>query len=319
MSNFEGGSQGTPDQWPTTQQAWPSQQQGSQQQNGQQYRGQQYGDQQYGDQQFGGQQYGGQQYGGQQGWAPEQPGAQSWNAQAWQEGGGNNGYGAPPPPRRSGGSKLIVPIVVLALAVLVVVSVGFFVWHSSRGSSDAASQSISPQPVQQQTTQTDQGSSPAGDANGSGAVAQPPATVTVTPSSSDTSSTDPEVQALTDLNSQRSTDLPLNFDGTWAAQVASQPVGATDTKLQPTPLTAVDIWNRSQALRSQFGSTYSVKLVKQGDFGRVSSDPRTIWITLVLLEASSKADAQNWCDTTYGSTGDVSEYCVPRQIVALHN
>lgn len=176
--------------------------------------------------------------------------------------------------------------------------------------------------VTQAATQAAAGDSAAGEGQTSG-TDETSTTSTESSTDSPTSSgpTD-EAAAVSDLDSLASSDLSsTNLDGSWAAQISSQFVGVTDTTIQPGPFSAVDIYNLHERLRvdSRFAGS-PVVLLKQNDFGQIVPNSRDIWITLVLINASSSDDVDQWCSSHFAETGTaLLNVCVPRQMVPPHS
>lgn len=267
-------------------------------------------------------------------------GAQASSAQP----GGSGGQGVPPGPRSNKGSNR--GWVALSGAAAAIALVGVAVLALGDNGSGAASAGRSTVTV----TASDSGA-PDGSAQGAGSGTPGLATESTQPASSETSSETPsesteettsetsssessdesptdsteptdDGSAVGALDTERSTSLStVQLDGTWAAQLASPYVGAVDTLIQPTPFTAMDIYNQHQRLKSdpRF-STYGVILLRQNDFGKRSSDGREIWVTLALLNASSADQVRAWCRTTFASEGaNYTNFCLPRQMVPLHS
>ncbi|MDF8265159.1 hypothetical protein [Luteipulveratus flavus] len=141
----------------------------------------------------------------------------------------------------------------------------------------------------------------------------PAATFSVPPPSEPTD----DAQAIVSLNQRADEDERATpIDRLWVVQLDSKYVGVRDLSQQPTPFTAVDIWNRFQNVISdpRFGG--QVRIVRDDHFGkRISQGNRLTWVALLDLDLPDKASAQAWCEATFVERGtDLANVCLPRQM-----
>ncbi len=148
----------------------------------------------------------------------------------------------------------------------------------------------------------------------------PPRSVTVTPTPAPAPSSPPPVdprQAAIDtlerLVAQDAASRPVR--GQWVAQLASKYEGIHDDLVRPEPYTVPEILAEHQALRGNpvFGS--SVRLLHQGDWGRIGPHDPPMWVTVVDLNAPSAAVVRSWCEAHFSERGKALEnVCMPRQL-----
>lgn len=112
------------------------------------------------------------------------------------------------------------------------------------------------------------------------------------------------------------------LDGHWMAQLASKYEGVVD----PAQTAAdgdhtfglADIVAEHETLRSRFDN---VRLVSGDDFGRRSTTPSTLWVTLYDPGSfGSEAEVRAWCRATFAplSGAALENVCVPRRATVPH-
>lgn len=236
-----------------------------------------------------------------------------------------------------GRAGVIVPVVVIVVALLAVAVVGGLSLRG--GDEDKAADAVTSLPAPSSGAPQPSTTSPSSTSDPS------PETTTVTqsassttessPSSSDESTSEPQdgdaivaqtpssdTEAEATLDRAAAADLrDTDLDSTWAAQVASPYVGATDDAIQPGPLSATDILNHHRGQRSDpmFGGS-KVVLLRQNTFGEIYPNKKKIWVTLVLTQKSSKQQVREWCASTFSmSEKDAADVCIPRQLTPPHS
>jgi hypothetical protein len=117
--------------------------------------------------------------------------------------------------------------------------------------------------------------------------------------------TDPEGEALLELNLRRDASLTgLSLDGRWVAQVASKYVGITDplqiAQNGTHTFYASDILAEVDAAALRAPAT-SVLVLNGSDFGRRSVGPQgqEFWVTLVDQGFAGEAEIDAWCARTF--------------------
>ena len=103
--------------------------------------------------------------------------------------------------------------------------------------------------------------------------------------------------------------------GQWVAMLASKREGIVDPTQQPEPFTVPDILAEHERLRNNpvFGSY--VRMVHLGDWGTTQPESPPMWVTVADLNASTKANAQRWCEAHFTERGTaLANICTPRQM-----
>ena len=103
--------------------------------------------------------------------------------------------------------------------------------------------------------------------------------------------------------------------GQWVAQLASKFEGIYDPMVRAEAYTLPEIVAEHQALRNNpvFGS--SVRLLRQGDWGKIGPHDPTMWVTVADIDAPSAAVARSWCEAHFTQRGKALEnVCMPRQL-----
>lgn len=261
------------------------------------------------------------------GWAPTSGATTQvgWTPPAAQRAPASLSPATSPPTAARRGS--VVPIVIGLVAVLLLGVGGAAGWVRWRPGDQPQQRSAAaaPVPVVAATTPA-----PVGEATSppvAGAATQAPDVVSPPgESSSDASSDRPtvatdDVSIRTELLGLRDGDLASTpRDSTWVAQLSSKYVGVTDASLQAVPFTVQDIYDEHIRLRGNSDYGDQVRLFLPGDFGKRGRSAKEIWITIVDLEAASKADVDSWCSQHFSQTGmALANVCLPRQFTPPHD
>lgn len=113
-----------------------------------------------------------------------------------------------------------------------------------------------------------------------------------------------ERQALAELERLATGDRKLTkFKGRWVAQVASKYVGISDP-LQRTAtgshvFYAADILAEHKAMRQQFSTPYTVRLLKGSDFLDANPNGKLFWYTFVFGDFTSSTDVKTFCTNAF--------------------
>ncbi|YAL83358.1 zinc-ribbon domain-containing protein [Dermacoccaceae bacterium W4C1] len=241
------------------------------------------------------------------------------------------------PPKKKGGGAL-APLLVIGVALLALAVVAATMFFNRDEGDEQADPVTPPSPVASQSApspttpeQSAEASSSTPDSSASGTPTDSNASGTESGDASAAPSSSTPIwaakptsnaQALDILNKARNKDVgEVDLNGKWAAQVASQDVGAEDESLQPGPMDADDILRYHQQWRTDPRTQgREVILLKENDFGKIERDKNVIWMTMVLLQAGSRSSVEQWCASTFSMTvADAKNVCKARQMVPAHN
>jgi hypothetical protein len=103
--------------------------------------------------------------------------------------------------------------------------------------------------------------------------------------------------------------------GQWVAQLASKYEGIVDPLVRPEPFTLPEILAEHEALRLNpvFGA--SVRLLRQGDWGRAAAHDPPMFVTVADINAGSADAVRAWCEAHFAQRGRALEnVCYVRQL-----
>ncbi len=150
-----------------------------------------------------------------------------------------------------------------------------------------------------------------------------PTIATPTPTPSRPSKAELERRAYATLESRAAQDLSRTaFRGQWVAQLSSKYFGVRDqyqsTESGSHTFRAVDILAEHNALRREFSSSGSVRLLRGQDFGeRKTYKGKTFWYTFLLGHFDSRQDVEAFCQSAFSSLSGgepVVNRCMPRTL-----
>jgi hypothetical protein len=218
-------------------------------------------------------------------------------------------------PIPTGQSHRKLPLIVAALAVLLIAgAIGGVVLMRSSDRNGASGPVIEPMPLvtSTETVTTD-----------------PTPTETPTPTPSDypsteaTATTDPQEEALAELEAVREQDLAtVTFDGQLVAQIASKYPGISDPYQTAADGSHTfqnsDILAEHQRLRAEHGDAdHPVILLKSTDYGKrqlIAGQP--LWVTFVVGDFPDKASVRTWCAGHFGHlpATELKNHCDARNL-----
>jgi hypothetical protein len=143
------------------------------------------------------------------------------------------------------------------------------------------------------------------------------------PSAEATTTTDPEEEALAQLEALRQQDLPtVTFDGRLVAQIASKYPGISDPYQTAADGSHTfrnsDILAEHQRLRGEHGdAAHPVILLRSTDYGKrqlIAGKP--LWVTFAVGDFPDRASVLSWCSSHFGhlSATELKNHCDARNL-----
>ena len=131
------------------------------------------------------------------------------------------------------------------------------------------------------------------------------------PTPTPTPTEDPRDVAYAALEAQVAADAALNpVRDQWVAVIDSKYEGLVDPVIQAEPFTVEQIKAMHDENRANPLWGNSVRLLHNGDWGE-RKERTFMWVTIVDLDAASKADVTSWCRAHRpGPAGDPDHFCV---------
>ncbi len=136
-----------------------------------------------------------------------------------------------------------------------------------------------------------------------------------TPSTTPSPTTLSRDEAYAALEEQVAADRSLNpVRGQWVAIIDSKYEGLYDPLIQDQPFTVPQILARYKENRANPEWGMMVRLLHNGDWGK-KGNYKFMWVTIIDLDAPSKATVESWCATNFlGPAEDPEHDCMPRQM-----